>query len=154
MDTDGSREQPHMGSTSLANGNPSPLTSGRKDSNVLPVAYLESSNPTEKGRDKPGVAPERVKSLERRTEGWRVGLRDRETVESVGSQEDSDSSGAMDVPDGSGTVWRGGVSLNNEGSPEETDEDPDNKSPSLSLSSYPTPGETGLASQPDRGCEG
>lgn len=138
-----------MGSTSLANGNPSPLTSGRKDSIVLPVAYLASSNPTEKERDRPGVVPERVKSLERRTEGWRVG--DRETVESDGSQEDSDDSAAtVVVPDGSGTVCRGGVSLNTEGSPEETDEDPDNKSPSLS--SNPTPGKTG--SQPDRGCEG
>lgn len=118
---------------------------------MLPVAYLESSNPTEKERDKPGVVPERVKSLERRTEGWRVGLRDRETVESDGSQEESDGSAATVVPDGSGTIWRGGVSLNTEGSPEETDEDPDNKSPSLSLSSNPTPGETGSVSQPDRG---
>lgn len=101
-----------MGSTSLANGNPSPLTSGRKDSIVFPVAYLESSNPTEKERDKPGVVPEKVKSLERRTEGWRVELGDRETVESDGSQEDLDSSAVMVVPDGSGIVWRGGVSLN------------------------------------------
>lgn len=145
-----------MVSTSLANENPSPLTSGRKDSIVLPVAYLESSNPAEKERDKPGVAPERMKSLERRTEGWRVGLRDRETVESNGSQEDSDGSAATVVPDGSGIVWRGGVSLNTKGSPEETDEyeDPDNISPSLSLSSNPTPGKTGSVSQPDRGCEG
>lgn len=145
-----------MGSTSLANGNPSPLTSGRKDSNLLPVAYLESSNPTENDRDKPGVVPERMKSLERMTEGWRVGLRDRETVERDGSQEDSDGSTATVVPDGSGTVWRGGVSLNSEGSLEETDEDedPDNKSPSLSLSLNPKPGETGLVSRPDRGTEG
>lgn len=98
-----------MASTSLANGNPSPLISGRKDSIVLPVAYLESSNPTEKERDKPGVVPENVKSLERRTEGWRVGLKDRETVESDGSQEDSGKSAATVVPDGSGIVWRGGV---------------------------------------------
>lgn len=97
-----------------------------------------------------------VKSLERRTEGWRVGLRDRETVESDGSQENSDGSATTVVPDGSSTVWRGGVLLNTEGSPEETaeDPDPDNKSPSLSLSSNPTPGKTGSVSQPDRGCEG
>lgn len=145
-----------MGSTSLANGNPSPLTSGRNDSNLLPVAYLESSNPPKYDRDKPGVVLEKVKSLERMTEGSRVGLRDRETVESDGSQADSDGSAATVVPDGSGTVWRGEVSLNSEGSPEETDEDkdPDNKSPSLSLSLNPTPGETGLVSQPDRGSEG
>lgn len=140
-----------MESTSLGNGDPSPLTSGRIDSIVLPVAYLESSNPAEKEWDKPGVVPERVKSLERRTEGWRVELRD--TVESDGSQEDSDGSEATAMPDG--YVLRGGVSLNTEGSPEAED-DPDNKSPSpsLSLSSNPTPGETGLVSQLDRGCEG
>lgn len=149
-----------MGSTSLPNLYPSPLASGRKDSIELPVAYLESSNPTEKERDKPGVAPETVKSLERRTEGWRVGLRDRETVDSDRSQENSDSSAATAVPDGSGTVWRGGVPLNTEGSPEVTngdedpDPDPDNRSTSLSLSSNPTPWETGSVSQPDRGCEG
>lgn len=144
-----------MGSTSLANGNPSPLSSGRKDSIVLPVAYLGSSNPIEKERDKPGVVPEKVKSLERKTEGWRVELGDRETVESDGSQEDLVSSAVMVVPD-IGIVWRGGVSLNTKGSPEETVkvEDPDNKSPWLSLPSNPTPGETGLVSQPDRGCEG
>ncbi len=88
---------------SLTNGKPSPLTSGRKDSIVLPVAYLESSNPTESEWDKPGVVPERGKSLERKTEGWRVGLRDRETVKGEGSPEDSDSSGGMEL-EGSGTV--------------------------------------------------
>lgn len=139
-----------MGSTSLANGNPSPLISGRKDSILLPVAYLESSYPTEKTWDKPGVVLERVKSLESRTEGWRVGLRDRETVESDRSQEDSEGSASTVVPDASGTVWRGGVSLNTEGSPEETDEDPDNKSPLLSLSLNLTLGETRSSSQPDR----
>lgn len=139
-----------MESTSLANGNPSPLTSGRIDSIVFPIAYLESSNPAEKEWDKPGVVPERVKSLERRTEGWRVGLKD--TVESDGSQEDSDGSAVTAMPDG--YIRRGGVSLNTEGSPEESDEDPDNKSPSLSLSLNPTPGETGLVSQLDRGCKG
>lgn len=137
-DTDGSREQPQMVSTSLANGNPSPLISDRKDSIVLPVAYLDSSNPPETDRDRPGVVLENVKSLERRTEGWRV---------SGGSQEDS-----MVVPGGSGIVWRGGVRLNPEGFPEETD--PDAKSPRLSRPSKPTPGEMGSVSQPDRGCEG
>lgn len=41
-----------------------------------------------------------MKSLERTTEGWRVGLREKETVESEESQEDSV---AELVPDGSGT---------------------------------------------------
>lgn len=93
-----------------------------------------------------------MKSLESRTEDRRVGLRDGETVEinlesSNGSQ--GDWGGCL------GTVLRGGVPLKNEASPEETpDEDPENTSPSLSLSSNPTPGETGSVSQPDRGCEG
>lgn len=141
-----------MASTSLASENPSLLTSGRKESTELPVAYRESSNPAEKDRDKPGVTPESAKSLERRTEGWRVGLRDRETESDV-SQVDSEASA---VPDGSGNIWSGGVSLNTEVSPEEDDEDqdPDTKSPSLSLSSNPTPGRTGSVSQPDRGCKG
>lgn len=145
-----------MASTSLARENPSLLTSGRKESIELPVAYRESSNPTENDRDKPGVAPESVKSLERRTEGWRVGLRDRETVETDVSQGDSGDSVVTVVPNGSGTVWSGGVSLNTEMSPEEPDEDqdPDTKSPSLSLSSNPTPGRMESVSQPDRGCEG
>lgn len=145
-----------MVSTSLASENPSPLTSGRKESIELPVAYRESSNPTEKDRDKPGVTPESVKSLERRTDGCRVELRDRETDETDVSQGDSEDSAATVVPDGSGTVWSGGVSLNTEVSPEEADEDedPDTKSPSLSLSSNPTPGRTVSVSQPERGCEG
>lgn len=123
---------------------------------MLPVAYFGSSNPTEKEWDKLGVAPERVKSLERKTEGWRVGLIDREIVESDGSQEESEGSAATVVPDGSGTIWRGGVSINTDESPEETDEDedPDNNSPSLSILSNPTPGKTVSVSQPDKGSEG
>lgn len=102
-----------MGSTSLANGNPSPLTSGRNDSIALPVAYLESSSPTEEERDEPGVVPEKLKSLEKTTEGWTVALTESETVDSDRSQ-DTDGSEAMMVPDGSGIIWRGGVSLNTE----------------------------------------
>lgn len=84
-----------------------------------------------------------------------MGLTDREIVESDGSQEESEGSAATVVPDGSGTAWRGGVSINTDGSPEETDvdEDPDN-SPSLSLSSNSTPGKTECVTQPDRGSEG
>lgn len=151
MDTEGCREQPHNGSTSLANGNPSPLTSGRRDSTVFPVAYLESSKPSEKERDRPGVVPEKVKSLARRTDGWR----DRETVESDRSQDDSGASGVGVAPDGSGISRRGGVLLNTDGSRGDSGgvEELDDNSPRLSLASNPTPGETGLVSQPDRGCE-
>lgn len=76
---------------------------------------------------------------------------DRESVERDGSQEDLDGSEATD---GSGNVCKGGVPLKTERSPEDCvkEEDLDNKSPSLSLSSNPTPGSV---TQPDRGgCEG
>lgn len=96
--------------------------------------------------------PGKVKSLERRTEGWRVGLRDKDTVDSDRSKEDSESSGVMVVLRGSGSVWRRGVSLNTVRSPEASVAG--NKSPWLSIPSNPTPDEAELVFQPDRGGEG
>lgn len=99
---EGSNEQPHKASTSLAKEIPSPLISRRKESILLPVAYLESSAE----RDMPGVLPKSVKSLERRTEGWRVGL-----TEAVESNQ-SDSDGSIEAPEASKTPCKGGVWLN------------------------------------------
>lgn len=92
-----------------------------------------------------------MKSLERRMEGCKVGVRDRETPERDGSQEGEESE--KSAPEGSGTVCRGGVSLNTEASPEDTEDDPDNKSPSLSSNPTPTR-ETWRVSGPDMGSEG
>lgn len=96
---------------------------------VLPVAYLESSNPTEKERDDSAVVPEKSESLEKTTGGWTVALMDRETADGDRSQ-DADGSEAAMALDGAGVIWRGGVSLNTERSPSDSveAEDPDNKS--------------------------
>lgn len=81
--------------------------SGKKDSTLLPDAYFDSSNPTEEERNEPGVVPKKGKTLERRTEGCRVGPRG--GVESDSSPDGPGNLGSS-VPDGFGILWRGGVS--------------------------------------------
>lgn len=76
--------------------------SGKKDSTLLPDAYFDSSNPTEEKRDESGVVPKKGKTLERRTEGCRVGLR--EGVDSDRSPDDPGNMSGNSVPDGFGTV--------------------------------------------------
>lgn len=68
------------------------------------MAYLKSSNPREEKWDSWGVVPGKVKSLERRTEGWRVGMRDKDTDDSDRFQEDSESSRVVVMLRGSGSV--------------------------------------------------
>lgn len=76
QDTEGSREQPHM-----ASENPASPPSGGKESAVLPVPYPKSSTSLANDGIRPGVAAESGSSLERRTDGCKVGLRESDTSE-------------------------------------------------------------------------